>query len=78
MHLQGARAGVGVVVGGGSTGVAPALVWARAWLRSTLPTMYHRLDVGGENGHGFSREVFDGWVAEGTIVAPVNVRALEV
>ena len=30
------------------------MVWARAWLGTTLPTVYHRLVVGGENGHGFS------------------------
>ena len=32
------------------------MVWAGAWLGTTLPTMYHRLVVGGENGHGFSRQ----------------------
>ena len=31
------------------------MVWAGAWLGPTLPTVYHRLVVGGENGHGFSR-----------------------
>ena len=40
--------------GGGSAGVAPAMVWAGAWLGPTLPTVYQRLVVGGENGHRFS------------------------
>ena len=62
--------------------VAPAMLWAGACLGPTLPTVYHRLVVGGENGHGFSPQgkpvVFGSWVPEVTGVAPVNVHAPEV
>ena len=40
-----------VVVVGGSAGVAPAMVWAGAWLGPNVPTVYHRLVVDARRVH---------------------------
>ena len=54
------------------------MVWAGAWLGSTLPTVYHRLVVGGENGHGCSYCGFRQLGGEVRGVTPINVHALDV
>ena len=68
--------------GGGSAGVAPAMVWAGAWLGPTLPTLVPPFGRGGrKRAQVFRRRkpvVFGcraAWVMD---VAPVSVHAREV
>ena len=66
--------------GGGSARLAPALVWAGAWLRPTHPTIDHRAVVGGvKTGTGVRSWSTCGFRRSGGCggqgVAPLNVRA---
>ena len=70
-----------MVVGAWFAGLAPAVVWARAWLGPTHPSVVHRAFAGSKTGTGALARctwVFGSRAVGGEVVAPLNVRALEV